>query len=81
MARLSVSQAFMRPTVSSLPRFVAPALVQSRQASVIRSKKTTKKKPIPKDFKRHNLTKREFPQYSLCEAMRYAQLFYSTEYF
>lgn len=70
MAKLSVSQAAMRPMVSSLPRFLAPALVQSRQASVIRTKKPTKKKTLPKDFKRHNLDKREFPRFSLCEAMR-----------
>ncbi|KAM4066521.1 ribosomal protein [Hirsutella rhossiliensis] len=46
-------------------------MVQSRQASVVRAKKSKKKKkPLPKDFKRHNLEKREFPQFSLFEAMR-----------
>ncbi|KAF5674166.1 ribosomal L1 [Fusarium heterosporum] len=70
MARLSLLQT--RPAVPSIPKFLAPAAAQQvRQASVVRIKKTTKKKKaLPKDFKRHNLSKREFPQYSLCEAMR-----------
>ena len=49
---------------------MAPAFVQSRQASVIRIKKTKKKRTIPKDFRRHNLERREFPKFSLLEAMR-----------
>ncbi|KAI5461660.1 ribosomal protein L1-like protein [Mariannaea sp. PMI_226] len=70
MARLSLTQ-LARPAIPSIPKFLAPAAVQTRQASVVRIKKTTKKKrAIPKDFKRHNLTKRHFPQFSLCEAMR-----------
>lgn len=71
LARLSLAQA-VRPTAPTIPRFLAPALVQTRQASVVRIKKTKKRKAIPKDFERHNLTKRDFPQFSLCEAMRYA---------
>ncbi|KAG5660432.1 hypothetical protein KAF25_003038 [Fusarium avenaceum] len=61
-----------RPAIPTIPKFLAPAAAQQvRQASVVRIKKTTKKKKaLPKDFKRHNLNKREFPQYSLCEAMR-----------
>ncbi|KOS17020.1 50S ribosomal protein L1 [Escovopsis weberi] len=71
MARLSISQPLLRPAASSIPRFLAPALVQSRQASVVRLKKDTKKKrPPPKDFRRHNLEKREFPRYTLCDAIR-----------
>ncbi|KAK0758986.1 hypothetical protein N5P37_008473 [Trichoderma harzianum] len=70
VARLTLSQQSIRPAVPLIPRFLAPALVQSRQASVVRTKKTTKKKAVPKDFKRHNLEKREFPQYTLCDAMR-----------
>ncbi|KND93760.1 50S ribosomal protein L1 [Tolypocladium ophioglossoides CBS 100239] len=72
MARLSLTQfsQVARPSATSIPRFLAPALVQHRQASVVRIKKTTKKRPIPKDFKRRNLEKRQFPQFSLCEAMR-----------
>ncbi|OAQ64999.1 60S ribosomal protein L1 precursor [Pochonia chlamydosporia 170] len=69
MARLSVAQV-ARPSTTSIPRFLAPAFVQTRQASVVRIKKVTKKRAIPKDFKRHNLDKRQFPQFSLCEAMR-----------
>ena len=69
MARLSLAHA-ARPFANSIPRFLAPALVQFRQASVVRIKKTKKKRTIPKDFKRHNLDKRDFPQFSLCEAMR-----------
>jgi large subunit ribosomal protein L1 len=71
MARLSLLQT-PRPVIPTIPKFLAPAAAQQvRQASVVRIKKTTKKKkPLPKDFKRHNLNKREFPQYSLCEAMR-----------
>ncbi|KAI6762684.1 hypothetical protein HG530_008664 [Fusarium avenaceum] len=71
MARLSLLQT-SRPAIPSIPKFLAPAAAQQvRQASVVRIKKTTKKKKaLPKDFKRHNLNKREFPQYSLCEAMR-----------
>jgi large subunit ribosomal protein L1 len=73
MAKLSVLQPVMRPTIASIPRLAAPALLQTRYASArptARSKKVAKKKAIPKDFKRHNLTKREFPRWSLCEAMR-----------
>ncbi|KAF5235127.1 hypothetical protein FAUST_7252 [Fusarium austroamericanum] len=71
MARLSLLQT-SRPAIPSIPKFLAPAAAQQvRQASVVRIRKTAKKKkPLPKDFKRHNLNKREFPQYSLCEAMR-----------
>ncbi|KAM0561661.1 hypothetical protein ACHAPJ_002829 [Fusarium lateritium] len=70
MARLSLSQT-PRLTIPTIPRFLAPAAAQQvRQASVVRIKKTKKKRAIPKDFKRHNLNKRDFPQYSLCEAMR-----------
>ncbi|KAJ6785233.1 hypothetical protein PWT90_05111 [Aphanocladium album] len=70
MARLSLSQA-ARPTVSMVPRFLAPAaLVQSRQASVVRVKKAPKKKPVSKDFRRHNFDKTDFPRFSLVEAMR-----------
>lgn len=71
MARLSLLQT-SRPAIPTIPKFLAPAAAQQvRQASVVRIKKTTKKKKaLPKDFKRHNLNKREFPQYSLCEAMR-----------
>lgn len=72
MARLSLLQT-PRPTIPTIPRFLAPAAAaqQVRNASVVRIRKTTKKKrPIPKDFKRHNITKRDFPQHSLCEAMR-----------
>lgn len=72
LARLSTSQA-ARPSALSIPRFLAPAFVhQTRQASVVRiNKKANKKKPLPKDFRRHNLDKRDFPQFTLCEAMRY----------
>lgn len=71
MARLTLTQA-PRPILPSIPRFLAPtAVMQTRQASVVRIKKTKKKKAIPKDFKRPNLAKSDFPQYSLCEAMRY----------
>lgn len=70
VAKLTLSQPSIRPVVPTIPRFLAPALIQSRQASVIRTKKTTKKKAVPKDFKRHNLEKREFPQHTLCDAMR-----------
>ncbi|KAF7547145.1 hypothetical protein G7Z17_g7928 [Cylindrodendrum hubeiense] len=69
MARLSLMQA-TRPAIPSIPRFLAPAAVQTRQASVVRIKKAKKKRTIPKDFKRFNLSKRDFPQFSLCEAMR-----------
>lgn len=76
MARLSVSQ-ISRPSMTSIPRFLAPAFVQqTRNASVVRIKKAKKKRTIPKDFKRHNLDKREFPQFSLCEAMRYAHMYH-----
>ncbi|KAF5123307.1 50S ribosomal protein L1 [Metarhizium anisopliae] len=69
MARLSIAQV-TRPSTTSIPKFLAPAFVQTRQASVVRIKKVKKKRAIPKDFKRHNLEKRQFPQFSLCEAMR-----------
>ncbi|KHN95640.1 60S ribosomal protein L1 [Metarhizium album ARSEF 1941] len=68
MARLSIPQ-MARPSTTSIPRFLAPAFIQNRQASVVRIKKV-KKRPIPKDFKRHNLEKQQFLQFSLCEAMR-----------
>lgn len=71
MARLSIAQ-MARPSPTPIPRFLAPAIVQqTRQASVVRIKKVTKKRAIPKDFRRQNLDKRQFPQFSLCEAMRY----------
>lgn len=72
MARLSLSQA-SRPTISMVPRYLAPAvLVQSRQASVVRVKKgPVKKKAVSKDFRRHNFDKTDFPRFSLVEAMRY----------
>ncbi|KFH41679.1 50S ribosomal protein L1-like protein [Hapsidospora chrysogenum ATCC 11550] len=70
MARLSLSQA-TRPAVPAIPRFLAPSLVQSRQASVVRIKgKQKKKRVLPKDFKRHRIEKTDFPQFSLCEALR-----------
>ena len=70
MARLSLSQS-LRPTAASVPRYLAPAaLVQTRQASAVRIKKVAKKKSAPKDFKRHDLDKRQFPRFSLLEAMR-----------
>lgn len=70
MARLSLTQA-SRPTASTVPRYLAPAvLVQSRQASVVRVKKVEKKRAAPRDFKRHNLDKADFPRFSLLEAMR-----------
>lgn len=72
MAKLSLVQA-SRPTLPLVPRFLAPAYVQSRQASVIRIKKPTKKRTVPKDFRRHNLDKTDFPRFSLLEAMRYAR--------
>ncbi|QPG96997.1 hypothetical protein C2857_005598 [Epichloe festucae Fl1] len=70
MARLSIAQ-MARPSPTPIPRFLAPAIVQqTRQASVVRIKKVTKKRAIPKDFRRQNLDKRQFPRFSLCEAMR-----------
>ncbi|OAR01039.1 hypothetical protein LLEC1_04508 [Akanthomyces lecanii] len=71
MARLSLSQA-SRPTASMVPRCLATAtLGQARHASVVRIKKgPAKKKSVPKDFRRHNLDKTEFPRFSLVEAMR-----------
>ncbi|GAO16956.1 hypothetical protein UVI_02054860 [Ustilaginoidea virens] len=70
MARLSMSQA-SRPSANSIPRFLAAAVSQqTRLASVVRIKKVNKKRALPKDFKRHNLDKRQFPRFSLCEAMR-----------
>lgn len=59
-----------------VPRCLAlAALVQARHASVVRIKKgPAKKKAIPKEFKRHNLDKTEFPRFSLVEAMRYGQI-------
>ncbi|KJK94698.1 hypothetical protein H633G_01414 [Metarhizium anisopliae BRIP 53284] len=69
MARLSIAQV-TRPSTTPIPKFLAPAFVQTRQASVVRIKKVKKKRAIPKDFKRHNLEKRQFPQFTLCEAMR-----------
>lgn len=73
MARLSIAQV-TRPSTTPIPKFLAPAFVQTRQASVVRIKKVKKKRAIPKDFKRHNLEKRQFPQFTLCEAMRYAKI-------
>ncbi|KAG5950356.1 hypothetical protein E4U53_005219 [Claviceps sorghi] len=70
MARLIITQA-SRPSLVSIPRFLAPAIVQqARQASVVRIKKVKAKRALPKDFKRPNLEKRQFPRFSLCEAMR-----------
>ncbi|EQL00090.1 60S ribosomal protein L1 [Ophiocordyceps sinensis CO18] len=71
MAKLSLGQTYQvaRPSATSIPRFLAPAMVQSRHASVVRDKKS-KKKPLPKDFRRHNLDKTDFPQFPLFEAMR-----------
>ncbi|KAH8177099.1 ribosomal protein l1p/L10e family protein [Sarocladium implicatum] len=55
----------------TIPRYLAPALVQVRNASVIRSKKEKKKKPLSKEYKRHKLSKYpDHKQYSLLEAMR-----------
>lgn len=72
MARLSLTHA-TRPTASMVPRYLAPtALIQSRQASVVRVKKgPVKKKAAPKDYRRHNLEKTDFTKFSLLEAMRY----------
>lgn len=71
MARQSLMVS-TRPTISSVPQFLAPALVQTRQASAAVPKKASKKKAaLPKDFKRHNLERQNFPQFTLCEAMRY----------
>ncbi len=77
MARLSLTQA-SRPTVPMVPRCLAPAaLVQTRHASVVRIKKgPVKKKPVSKEFRRHNLDKNEFPRFSLVEAMRYDLISY-----
>lgn len=72
MARLSLAQP-VRPAVPAIPRFLAPSLVQSRQASVVRlgrKGKVKKKKVLSKDFKRHRYEKTDFPQFSLCEAFR-----------
>lgn len=72
MATLTLSRA-ARPLASQpIPRYLAPALVQMRQASVVRiNKKEKKKKPLPKDYKRHKLEKHpDHKQYSLLEAMR-----------
>lgn len=74
MARLSLTQV-ARPAIPSIPRFLVPAAVQTRDASVVRIRKTVKKKKaLPKDYKRPNLSKRDFPQFSLCEAMRLVPL-------
>jgi large subunit ribosomal protein L1 len=55
----------------TIPRYLAPALVQVRNASVIRSKKEKKKKPLSKEYKRHKLSKYpDHKEYSLLEAMR-----------
>lgn len=74
MARLSLNQA-TRPAVPTIPRFLAPSLVQGQQtrhATVIRIKKKAKKaRTVPKDYRRHKLEKYEFPQFSLVEAMRF----------
>ncbi|KAJ2976822.1 hypothetical protein NQ176_g4720 [Zarea fungicola] len=70
MARLSLVQA-TRPTASMVPRYLAPtAMIQSRQASVVRVKKGPVKKAAPKDYRRHNLEKTDFTKFSLLEAMR-----------
>jgi large subunit ribosomal protein L1 len=73
MARLSLAQA-TRPAVPTIPGFLAPSVVvqQTRHASVVRNKDKSKKKkkPVPKDFKRHRYEKTDFPQYSLCDALR-----------
>lgn len=73
----SLGPAVLRPSVPSIPRFLVPVLIQTRQASVVRlagNKKAKKKKPTPKNFQRPNLSKRGFPQFSLCEAMRYVAI-------
>lgn len=71
MAKLTLTQG-SRPAVQTIPRYLAPALLQTRQATVVRIKKENKKKAVPKDYKRHNLQKRTgiLPQWSLVEAMR-----------
>ncbi|KAG7146265.1 50S ribosomal protein L1 like [Verticillium longisporum] len=78
MARLPLSAA-TRPQASALPRFLAPALTQTRCASKnvakIRdaAKKDKKKKKLNKDYKSYDPTK--FPQFSLCDAMRYLRAY------
>ncbi|KAG9250281.1 ribosomal protein L1-like protein [Emericellopsis atlantica] len=73
VAKLSLAPT-VRPSISStIPRFLAPSLVQTRHASVVkigRKKQVKKAKPLSKDFKRHKLDKADFPQFTLCEALR-----------
>lgn len=71
MARLRLAQPprLARPSATHIPRFLAPAAVQARQASVGRRKKTPKKKKRV-DFKRYDLDKRNFPRFTLHDAMR-----------
>lgn len=72
MASLTLTRA-ARPLASQpIPRYLAPALVQVRNASVIRvNKKEKKKKPLPKDYKRHKLEKHPMhKQWSLVDAMQ-----------
>ena len=71
MARLSLSSA-SRPAIASVPKFLAPSIArQSRQASqALKRKETKKKRSLPKDFQRHKIVARNFPRWSLSEAMR-----------
>ncbi|PHH84586.1 hypothetical protein CDD83_1693 [Cordyceps sp. RAO-2017] len=70
MARLSLSPTSFsqaaRPSATSIPRFLVPALLQSRQASKVREKPKMERK----GYKRRDLSKAQFPQFSLCYAMR-----------
>ncbi|KAG6053797.1 hypothetical protein E4U17_004340 [Claviceps sp. LM77 group G4] len=71
MARLSITQV-SRPSLTSIPRFLAPSIVQqTRQASDKRPKKSKAPKPtLSKDYNRPDLDQLEFPRWTLCEAMR-----------
>lgn len=74
MARLTLTQP-ARPAVPTIPRFLAPSVIQQQQrhASVVRIKKTPKKKkPLSKDFRRPRIEKTDFPQWALVDALRYA---------
>ncbi|KAI1842136.1 hypothetical protein JX266_011669 [Neoarthrinium moseri] len=79
LARLSLSSA-SRPAAASIPRFLAPSIVQTRCASGgnssmqarVRAKEKLKKKKKQQRFKEYKYavpSKEE--QYSLCDAMRY----------
>ncbi|KAH6692518.1 50S ribosomal protein L1 [Plectosphaerella plurivora] len=75
MARLSLRSA-SRPTLASTPRILVPAATQTRNAggkniTKLREQKIKdkKKKKLSKDFKSYDPTK--FPQFSLCDAVRY----------